>query len=157
MRRAMAEHDPEKLHKKLTEFAERFPLFRLLGVELLEFRPGFARTRLPLRDDLKNANGVLHGGMIATLIDITITQAMLMTDEYQRVRETRGTLTSVDLRVKYLRPLVRGHAICEATIPHLGKRISHASAVVRNAEDKPLAFGDSTILITLGEPAAPPK
>ena len=150
----MAEHDPEKLHKKLSEFAERFPLFRLLGVELLEFRPGYARTQLPLRDDLKNANGMMHGGIIATLIDITITQAMLMTDEYQRVRETRGTLTSVDLRVKYLRPLTSGHAICEATIPHLGKRISHANAVVKSAEDKPLAFGDSTILITLGDAAA---
>jgi uncharacterized protein (TIGR00369 family) len=151
----MAEHDPEKLHKKLSDFAERFPLFRLLGVELLEFRPGFARTRLALRDDLKNANGMMHGGIIATLIDITITQAMLMTDEYQRVRETRGSLTSVDLRVKYLRPLSSGHALCEATIPHLGKRISHANAVVKSAEDKPLALGDSTILITLGDSTAP--
>jgi len=90
----MAEHDPEKLHHKLKAFAERFPLFRLLGVELVEFRPGFARTILPLRDDLKNANGMMHGGIIATLIDITITQAMLMTDEYQRVRDTQGTLTA---------------------------------------------------------------
>ena len=153
----MSEHDLEKLHQKLTTFAERFPLFRLLGVELLEFRPGFARTQITLRDDLKNANGMMHGGIIATLIDITITQAMLMTDEYQRVRETRGTLTSVDLRVKYLRPLSSGHAICEATVPHLGRRISHASAVVKNDEDKPLAFGDSTILITLGEGTASPK
>jgi uncharacterized protein (TIGR00369 family) len=151
----MADHDLEKLHQKLSDFAARFPLFRLLGVELLEFRPGFARTRLPLRDDLKNANGMMHGGIIATLIDITITQAMLMTDEYQRVRETRGTLASVDLRVKYLRPLSEGYAICEATIPHLGKRISHASAVVKSAEDKPLAFGDSTIMITLGDGPAP--
>jgi uncharacterized protein (TIGR00369 family) len=151
----MAEHDSEKLHHKLRDFAERFPLFRLLGVELLEFRSGFARTQIMLRDDLRNANGMLHGGIIATLIDITITQAMLMTEEYQRVRETRGTLSSVDLRVKYLRPLSSGHAICEATVPHLGKRISHASAIVKNAEDKPLAFGDSTILITLGDAVAP--
>lgn len=151
----MSEHDAEKLHQKLKAFAERFPLFRLLGVELLEFRPGFARARLPLRDDLKNANGMMHGGIIATLIDITITQAMLMTDEYQRVRETRGAMTSVDLRVKYLRPLSSGEAVCEATIPHLGKRISHASAVVKSAEDKTLAIGDSTILITLGDGPAP--
>lgn len=151
----MAEHDPERLHQKLREFAEQFPLFRLLGVELVEFRPGYARTILPLRDDLKNANGMMHGGIIATLIDITITQAMLMTDEYQRVRETRGSMTSVDLRVKYLRPLSSGHAVCEATIPHLGRRISHATAVVKSGEDKPLAFGDSTIMTTLGEGPAP--
>jgi uncharacterized protein (TIGR00369 family) len=157
MRQPMNEQDAEKLHRKLTEHALRFPLFRLLGVELEDFRPGFARTRLPLRDDLKNANGMMHGGIIATLIDITITQAMLMTDEYQRVRETHGLMTSVDLRIKYLRPLSSGDAICEATIPHLGRRISHANAVVKSAEDKPLAFGDSTILITLGDPQAAPK
>lgn len=155
MARRMSERDPNKLHEKLRAFAERFPLFRLLGVELLEFRPGFARVRLPLRDDLKNANGVLHGGIIATLIDITITQAMLMTDDYQRVRDTRGTMASVDLRVKYLRPLATGHAVCEASIPHLGKRISHANAVVKSADDKPIALGDSTILITPGDTTAP--
>lgn len=146
----MPEHDPEKLKQKLHEFAKRFPLFNLLGVELLDFRPGYAKTRLPLREDLKNANGMMHGGIVATLIDISITQAMLMTDEYQRVRETRGSLVSVDLRVKYLRPLSGGAATCEAEIPHLGKRVSHASAVVKNDEGKSIAIGDSTILITLG-------
>ena len=61
-----------------------------------------------MRPDLQNANGVMHGGVIATLIDAAITQAMLMTDEYQAVRDTKGSMTSVDLRVKYLRPLTRG-------------------------------------------------
>jgi uncharacterized protein (TIGR00369 family) len=147
----MTEHDPDKLKQKLHDSAKRFPLFNLLGVELIDFRPGYAKTRLLLRDELKNANGMLHGGIIATLIDISITQAMLMTDEYQRVRETRGSLVSVDLRVKYLRPLSAGYATCEAQVPHLGKRISHASATVLSDEGKSLAIGDSTILITLGQ------
>jgi uncharacterized protein (TIGR00369 family) len=147
----MPEHDPEKLRAKLREFATRFPLFNLLGVELVEFEPGHAKTRVLLRDDLKNANGVMHGGIIATLIDISITQAMLMTDEYGRVRETRGTMSSVDLRVKYLRPLSAGYATCVASIPHLGKRLCHASAIVSSDEGKPIALGDSTVMLTLGE------
>lgn len=149
----MSDHDPDKLRKKLHDFAAHFPLFKLLGVELLDFGPGISKTRIALRDDLKNANGMMHGGIIATLIDIGITQAMLMTDEYQRVRETRGSMSSVDLRVKYLRPLASGHATCSVSIPHLGKRISHASAVVSSDDGKPIAFGDSTVMITLGEGA----
>ena len=86
----------------------------------------------------------------ATLIDAGITQAMLMTDVYQQVRDTKGSMTSVDLRVRYLRPLSSGFAECEASIPHLGKRIGHASAVVRNAEGKEIALGDSMIMVTLG-------
>jgi uncharacterized protein (TIGR00369 family) len=147
----MPEHNPEKLREKLRDFAARFPLFNLLGVELLDFEPGRAKARVLLRDDLKNANGMMHGGIIATLIDISITQAMLMTDEFGRVRDTRGTMSSVDLRVKYLRPLSAGYATCVATIPHLGKRVCHASAIVTSDEDKPIALGDSTVMLVLGE------
>jgi acyl-CoA thioesterase len=149
----MADNDPEKLRAKLKDFAARFPLFNLLGVEVVEVNPGVAKARVLLRDDLKNANGVMHGGVIATLIDISIAQAMLMTDEFGRVRDTRGSMTSVDLRVKYLRPLSAGYATCVATIPHLGKRLCHASAIVSSDEGKPIALGDSTVMLTLGDAA----
>ena len=146
----MTQRDPEVLKQKLLQFAKDFPFFNLLGIELVDFSPKWSKTRIALRPDLKNANGVMHGGIIATLIDVGITQAMLMTDEYQQVRDTKGSMSSVDLRVKYLRPVTSGHAICEARITHLGKRVGHASAVVTNDEGKEIALGDSIVMITLG-------
>jgi len=146
----MTQRDPEVLKQKLRKFAEGFAFFKLLGIELVDFSPRWSKTRVALRDDLRNANGVMHGGIIATLIDAGITQAMLMTDEYQQVRDTKGSMSSVDLRVKYLRPLTSGAAICEARITHLGKRVGHASAVVTNEEGKEIALGDSIVMITLG-------
>ena len=146
----MTQHDPDKLKQKLFDFAKDFPFFKLLGFELVDFGPTWSKTRIAFRADLCNPNGVMHGGVLATLIDAGITQAMLMTDEYQQVRATRGSMTSVDLRVRYLRPLSAGYATCEATIPHLGKRIGHASAVVTNDEGKEIALGDSMIILTLG-------
>src|SRR5262245_43110669 len=111
----MTQDDPEKLKRKLFEFARDFPLFKLIGFELVDFGPTWAKTRIALRPELCNPNGVMHGGVIATLIDASITQAMLMTEEYQAVRESKGgSMSSVDLRVKYLRPLVAGYALCEA-------------------------------------------
>lgn len=146
----MSERTPETLRRRLFEFAKEFPLFKLLGIELLEVEPKRAQMRLTLRDDLRNPNGVMHGGVIATLIDTAISQSMLMTDEYQKLRETRGSMTSVDLRIKYLRPVGDGAITCDARITHLGRRVGHASAVVTNAEGKEIALGDSIIMLTSG-------
>jgi acyl-CoA thioesterase len=147
----MTERTPETLKRRLFEFSKDFAFFKLIGFELLDVEPKWSKTRITFRPDLRNPNGVLHGGVIATLIDAGISQAMLMTDEYQRVRDTKGSMTSVDLRVKYLRPVSDGHVTCEARITHLGKRIGHASAVVTNAEGKEIALGDSIVMLTLGE------
>jgi uncharacterized protein (TIGR00369 family) len=152
---AMTERDPDKLKQKLRAFAEDFAFFKLLGVELVDFGPEWSISRLALKPELRNANGVMHGGVLATLIDVGFTQAMLMTDVYQEVRDTKGSMSSLDLRVKYLRPLTAGFATCEARITHLGRRVAHASAVVKNDEGKDVALGDAMLMITLGDTAKP--
>ena len=146
----IAEHRVARAREVLFDFARDFPFFKLLGYELVDLGPGWSKTRIALRPDLYNPNGVMHGGVLATLIDAGITQAMLMTDEYQAVRDSKGNMSSVDLRMRYLRPVTSGYATCEASIPHLGRRIGHASAVVRNDDGKEVALGDSMIMITLG-------
>ena len=147
----MSQQDPDKLKAKLIAFAKDFAFFQHMGFELVDFGPKWATARITLRPELRNANGVMHGGVLATLIDATITQAMLMTDEYQQVRETKGSMSNADLRVRYLRPLSDGYAQCEARIVHLGKRIGHASAVVTNDQGKEVALGDSILVISLGK------
>ena len=145
------QRDPETLKRKLLEHAKSFPFFNLIGYEVVDFGPKWSKTRVRFRQELANPNGVIHGGVIATLMDAGITQAMLMTDEYQVVRDTRGFMTTVDLRVKYLRPLSEGAMTCEATIPHLGKRVVHASAEIKSDEGKMIATGDSILMISPGK------
>jgi acyl-CoA thioesterase len=114
-------------------------------------RPGWAKVQVKLTDPLRNPNGQIHGGVIASLIDMSITQAMLLTDSYQQVRETRGVMTTVDLRVKYLRALSEGVATVETEIIHSGRRIVHSSSVVTDQDGRKLALGDSTLMIVLGK------
>ncbi|MET0386009.1 MAG: PaaI family thioesterase [Polyangiales bacterium] len=142
--------DPEKLKQRLLEFSRGFPFFQLMGFEVADFGPKWAKCQIKGRSELENPNGVIHGGVIATLIDATITQALLMTDEYQQVRDTKGSLSTIDLHVKYLRPAQHGRLICDANIIHLGKRVIHAQAVVRNEEAKEIAHGDASMMIVLG-------
>jgi uncharacterized protein (TIGR00369 family) len=145
-----AKRDPEKLRQKLREFVGQFPFFQLIGLELCDVKPKWAKTQLVVRPELHNPSGVIHGGVIATLIDTTIAQSILMTDEYQAARESRGTLSTIDLHVKYLRPASAGTLSCEAEVVHLGKRVIHARAVLRDENGKDLAIGDATLMIVLG-------
>jgi acyl-CoA thioesterase len=44
---------------------------RMLGIELLDYGDGWARTQLTVRDDMVNGHGICHGGMIFSLADTT--------------------------------------------------------------------------------------
>ena len=138
--------DPDELKERLHAFAESAPFFNLLELEVTDFGSRWSKCRISPRAELRNPNGSVHGGVISTLIDAGVTQAMLMTEEYQvAVREARGFLTTIDLRVRYLRPMSEGSMTCESKIVHLGRRIIHASSVVQNDSGKDVALGDSIL------------
>ena len=44
---------------------------RLLGIELIECGPGWARTQMTIRGDMVNGHDIGHGGMIFSLADTT--------------------------------------------------------------------------------------
>jgi uncharacterized protein (TIGR00369 family) len=46
------------------------PLLEFLGVRLAVWREGYVEMQLPLQPHLLNRSGVVHGGMIATLLDV---------------------------------------------------------------------------------------
>ncbi len=132
-------------------FAAQFPFFKLLGLEVLDARPGWSRTRIAWRPDLTQPFGVMHGGVIASLIDTGIAHALLLTEPFQRLRRGHGALVSVDLRVKYLRPVSEGWITCESTVVRLGRQVIHAESVVTNEAGKEVARGDSTYMAVPGK------
>ena len=143
-------NDPEKLKQKLFDFARDFPFFNLIGFELVDFGPGWSKTRIALRPDLCNPNGVMHGGVIATL-DRRRHHAGDADD--RRVpagARHEGHMTSVDLRVRYLRPLSLG--LRRVRGEHPAPRQAHRPRQRRgtNDEGKEIALGDSMIMVTLG-------
>lgn len=47
-------------------------ILRGLGIELLECRPGYSKTRMPLDTRQVNGAGIAHGGAIFSLADIAM-------------------------------------------------------------------------------------
>lgn len=57
------------------ERMEKDALAKLLGIQLLEIRPGYARARLEVTPQLLNGVGVTHGGAIFSLADLVFAAA----------------------------------------------------------------------------------
>ena len=129
--------------EQILAFLRDFPLFNLIGLEVLDMAPGWSKTRITWRPDLCQPAGIMHGGMIATLIDTGIAHALLLTDMYQELSAEGHTIVSVDLRIKYFRPVSHGAIACESTIPRLGRSIIHGESTVLNEDGKEVARGDS--------------
>lgn len=132
-------------------FAEQFPFFRLIGLQVIDLAPGWSKTRIEHRPDLTQPAGILHGGVVASLLDTGIAHALMMTDRFQELREQRGALVSVDLRVKFLRPVSGGAVNCEAKIVRLGRHLIHAEAVATSDDGKEVARGDAIYMAVAGD------
>lgn len=139
--------DPAVLEarEKILAQAKTWPFFKLIGMEIVDMRPGWSMLKVGYRHDLTQPAMIMHGGIIATLIDTGIAHAILLTGVHRHDGNT--SIVSVDLRVKYLRPVSEGLIYCESTVPRLGRQIIHAESIVRNEAGKEVARGDSIYMV----------
>jgi uncharacterized protein (TIGR00369 family) len=110
---------------------------------VLDVGPGWSKASVSHREDLTQPAGILHGGVISTLIDTGIAHALMMTDRSTELQHEGGALVSVDLRVKFIRPVSAGTIVCEAKVVRAGRQILHAEAVVTGEDGKEVARGDA--------------
>ena len=103
--------------QRVRDAFERVPFVHLLKIELGEVRRGAATLYLEVRDELRQNNGVVHGGVIASLVDTAAAFAIITS------LEPNQTTTTVDLTIQYLRPLLRGRATAQARVLRAGRRI----------------------------------
>ena len=123
--------------------SQHFPFFKLIGLEILDLAPGRSSTQITWRPDLQQPAGLLHGGVIASLIDTGTAYALLLCDELQNTFRAGGSLVTVDLRVKYLRPVSTGTITCESQVSRMGRQIIHVDAVVTSDNNREVARGDA--------------
>jgi uncharacterized protein (TIGR00369 family) len=103
------------------------PFAHLIGIRFERAGQGVATLALDVRDELKQNNGVVHGGAIASLIDTATAIAIIS------ALAPGDWATTVDLTISYLRPLLKGRAIATAKVLRAGRRLIVASAEVVDA------------------------
>ena len=121
------ELDPARVARAREAFAS-VPYGKLLELELGEINRGEVSIHLEVRGELKQNQGVIHGGAVASLIDTAAAFAVLtQLDPDERV-------TTTDLTVHYLRPVSSGRLTATARIIRAGRRLFVVSIDVTNDE-----------------------
>lgn len=115
--------------ERLQEAFKRVPFAHLLQLELGHMRHGAATLHMEVRDELRQNNGVVHGGVIASLVDTAAAFAILT------ILEKDQTSTTVDLTIHYLRPLLEGRATAHARVVRAGRRILTITVEVLNESE----------------------
>jgi len=119
------------------------PFLKTLGVEVESVGPGTATLLVQCREELMRNDGILHGGVAASLIDSAFAFAIIPT-----LGDGERTVT-VDLTIHYLRPLSGGVVKASARIVRAGRRVITVSAELFDENDKLAATALSTYLRVL--------
>jgi len=107
----------EKRIAQIREIFTHVPYAHFIGLELGEIRSGEATIHLKVRDDFRQNQGVVHGGVIASVID-TASAFAVVTQLEQGDR-----VTTTDLTIHYLRPVTEGEIRAAARIVRSGRRL----------------------------------
>lgn len=132
------------------------PFDRLLGLHLEEAGEGRARVRFDFREELVGnpLTRVLHGGVIAAVLDLTGGAAVMSTFEEGSPLVGMGT---VDLRVDYLRPGAGAYFIATGQVMRPGRMLSAARMELINDQNVLIAMGTAIYRASRKPQTAPPN
>ncbi|MHA1727872.1 MAG: PaaI family thioesterase [Promethearchaeota archaeon] len=117
----------------------QIPYYNTLGLELLEIKKGEAIFELEFWEGLTQ-NGILHGGVLASLIDSSCAYAALSTIYPD------GFVTMIDLQIEYLRPVSKGKIIAFGRCIKSGKRIFFYKSKIRSEYGYLICTGSSHLM-----------
>src|SRR3954454_349586 len=114
----------------------------LLGTEWLDDDPEHARVRVQMRDELRQPVGLLHGGVMSSLVESVCSRATalaVMNDGMMAMGQSIG--------VNFIRPVTAGGAEVKAGARHRGRTTWVWDAEVLNDEGKLCALAQMTIAV----------
>ncbi|MBC7246386.1 MAG: PaaI family thioesterase [Actinobacteria bacterium] len=117
------------------------PFYRHLGMEVLEMGEGRARLRLEVREEHKNLYGILHGGVLAALLDSTCSIAV-----GTLLGEGEAAVT-LDQRINFISNVSGGVLYGEGKALHKGRYTGVGQGEVRDEEGNLVAAGMTTVFV----------
>ena len=121
---------------------EGIPFNKFLGIKCTKLRDGFVRLELPFREEFIGdpVRPAMHGGLISTLADTCGGAAVYVSSG---AVEGVSTVSTVDLRIDYLRPGRKETLVAEAKVVRQGNRVGVVDILIfhLDAPEKPIATG----------------
>jgi len=114
----------------------------LVGTEWLDDDPDHARVRVEMRDELRQPIGLLHGGVMSTLVESVCSRATALAvlgDGMMAMGQSIG--------VSFIRPITEGAAEVRARARHRGRTTWVWEAEVVDARERLCALATMTIAV----------
>jgi 1,4-dihydroxy-2-naphthoyl-CoA hydrolase len=113
----------------------------LIGTEWLDDDPEHARVRVRMRDELRQPIGLMHGGVMSSLVESVCSRATALA-----VGDGMAAMGQ-SISVSFVRPITEGHAEVRARARHRGRTTWVWDAEVVDAEDRLCALAQMTIAV----------
>ena len=110
----------------LRDYANQVPMYKLIGMQVVEVRAGYARFRLPFRKELTQPFGVMHGGAFAAVADSAVAIAL-----WGLVGADKA-FTTIEMKINFIAPVSSGEIIAEGTIVHCGRRTAIGDVTLKD-------------------------
>ncbi|QNG59285.1 PaaI family thioesterase [Bacillus sp. PAMC26568] len=131
------------LVQDIRESFEVSPFFNHMGIEILHFEENAVKIKLTIKEYVLNANGTLHGGVHATMLDYA--QGMLLRSI------TKTKCMTVNLSTQYLAGISEGDIFAEAKVLQLGYKLAFLEGEINDSTGRLLAKGTGTFKIIRDE------
>ena len=135
------ELDPRFKESLLNWMKTKNPFWSLLGMEVAGIKKGWAKIRLPFTEKLANGIGVAHGGAIFSPADSAVGMALV------GLTTKDESISTLEMKINYLKPLTEGEIIAEAKIVHKGTMTAIGDVEVKDGTGNLIAKGLATYAI----------
>jgi len=120
---------------------ETFPFLEYIGAKLIYAENGKSQIKLSIQNHHLQHIGLIHGGVISTLIDNTGWYAA------QSNVNKKSTVVTMEMKINYLKASLDKNIIVNAEIKSQGRTTSFVVVEVIDDQDKLLAYGTCTYSI----------
>jgi uncharacterized protein (TIGR00369 family) len=137
-------------------FEESIRFNQVLGFRILSYDPDDPRVRFDMRPELIGhpIRKILHGGVIAAVLDATAGYAVLLAILKAHPGESIETLlarfrhmSTIDLRIDYVRPGRGAHFVGTARVLRLGSKVGAARMELHNDSGDLIAAGAAAFMV----------
>jgi acyl-CoA thioesterase len=117
------------------------PFWEYIHLEVLSASNGTAQVKCNVFESILNSSGSVHGGVLATLVDTSIGNAVL-----SKLDSNQSTVT-VDLNIKYIKPARGTTILAKASLSNKGGKLAVGTCEIFDDNNNLVAIGNATFMI----------
>lgn len=123
----------------------------LYGLEITDVSENLVRGRVAVRDELKQPDGLVHGGVYAT-----IAESLASVGTALAVMPGGKTAMGLSNHTSFLRPIIQGTIYAQATVKHRGRTTWVWEVEITDDRERLCALTRMTVAVR-ERPGSPPS